>query len=322
MCNMADSMKETSVENVYVNTSVQYVGVIPKSTGIESGSPCKIPTEEKGTTFPPTDEKKRRGICSPVSVTMTTTTCLKITCLVLLVTVIITVISFSIFVSKRDDGIDLLAAKIEELETNRTRDLDRIQDQFLKFRTTEGAEELQNAKISQLLSDRLSDSAKISQLESAISADHDIIQKYNSRITILENSLNTRQVAFNAWGATNTSAEANQTIVFQHLLQNLGSAYSNATGIFTAPVNGIYLFRVQLCTNLFSDGTFKFVVNKNIISVFGRRRSHAELASTSGSVVFYLSLGQTVRIKTVYSTVLYESRNDCWNQFTGVLIHA
>ncbi|WAR01466.1 hypothetical protein MAR_008024 [Mya arenaria] len=43
-----------------------------------------------------------------------------------------------------------------------------------------------------------------------------------------------------------TNIHQHQTIIFDHVITNYGSAYSTSTGIFTAPTPGIYIFFLEI----------------------------------------------------------------------------
>jgi len=55
-------------------------------------------------------------------------------------------------------------------------------------------------------------------------------------------------VAFNAHTVVDTSPAKDQVYVFSQTVFNHGDGYNNATGVFTAPVSGVYVLTVHLCS--------------------------------------------------------------------------
>ena len=134
----------------------------------------------------------------------------------------------------------------------------------------------------------------------------------------------TPTIAFNAKGAKDNSPETKQRIVFQSVVFNVGNAYDTETGIFTSPINGTFLFSVQLCAHNQKTVQFQVVVDnsENVILAI-RHYDYHDHVSTSNTVPQYLTEGQRVWVQASYgstSRLLYES-TDCWNQFSGCLVH-
>jgi len=112
------------------------------------------------------------------------------------------------------------------------------------------------------------------------------------------------------------NVSANQVVVFNNAYQNAGNAYDTSTGIFTAPVSGLYWFGNTVLKNggdcdveIWIDGSPKV----------GKHSSRASNThdSTSWSGVFYLNANQN--IKCVVSAGTVHSGN-FWSTFTGYLI--
>jgi hypothetical protein len=57
------------------------------------------------------------------------------------------------------------------------------------------------------------------------------------------------QPSFFAGRSTLGNPSLNTTMVFNSVLHNIGNAYNSSTGVFTAPVAGVYLFSVMLLGN-------------------------------------------------------------------------
>lgn len=57
-----------------------------------------------------------------------------------------------------------------------------------------------------------------------------------------------KTVAFHVWANHNPlHAAANTILVLDHVALNVGNSYDPLTGVFTAPVSGLYDFQVGLC---------------------------------------------------------------------------
>ena len=131
-------------------------------------------------------------------------------------------------------------------------------------------------------------------------------------------------VSFNVRGALAQSPAANQIITFQHVIQNLGGAYDDVTGIFTALNNGTYFFGAQVCSSVQKYGILQIVVDScnNAILTITDYDNNVPETSAGGTVIQYLVKGQRVWLQNQYSeTKLFDRDDQCWNQFTGVLIH-
>jgi len=66
-------------------------------------------------------------------------------------------------------------------------------------------------------------------------------------------------VAFHADTVVDTSPATDQVIVFSQTVFNHGDGYNNATGVFTAPASGVYMFTVNICTHQGKYFYFAFV---------------------------------------------------------------
>ena len=116
-------------------------------------------------------------------------------------------------------------------------------------------------------------------------------------------------------------------MIFSTIIQNIGDGYDSSTGVFTASVNGTFVFNVQFCVHANKWAQFQLAVDRsdNLILTFRHRNSdHADVMGTS--IAHYLSEGQKVWVQsytyTGPSSNLFEhTSTDCWNQFSGALVH-
>ncbi len=114
---------------------------------------------------------------------------------------------------------------------------------------------------------------------------------------------------------------ATNTIIFESVISNEGNDYSNTTGIYTAPVNGLYWFSNTFLSTTANDTDVEIRIdNVSGSSAFGKHRvnTDANHASSSWSGVTYLNAGQNVRCVVTNNTV--HGGGSRWTVFTGYLI--
>ena len=129
-------------------------------------------------------------------------------------------------------------------------------------------------------------------------------------------------IAFNARTAEDTTPFYSQVIVFQDTILNIGDAYDNRTGIFKAPINGVYIFNAQMCAHGGQWGKFRIVVSNTRIAAFQNRNMNST-TTTSASVIHKLTKGDNVWVDSGFDARYQEDLTDsssCWNQFSGALV--
>ncbi|KAL4221778.1 hypothetical protein ACF0H5_020032 [Mactra antiquata] len=99
---------------------------------------------------------------------------------------------------------------------------------------------------------KLEDNEKIKELEAIISRQNQVISQTGFRLSGLENTIEKQkrqmqpaiegQAAFSAVLDHDLDGVGHQTIVFNKPIYNKGNYYDNSTGVFTAPLDGVYLF--------------------------------------------------------------------------------
>jgi hypothetical protein len=141
------------------------------------------------------------------------------------------------------------------------------------------------------------------------------------------------QPAFNAGKNTNSTVSAGATVVFQLTTGNkfnVGGHYNASTGIFTAPVAGIYDFSASIIWMNVPNGTAmddSFWIYKNgDIVAYGLRRAEYESTYTGNggyfvdfaNVLLSLAVGDTVKV--VNNRTLEIHGNTAYSYFQGYML--
>jgi hypothetical protein len=124
------------------------------------------------------------------------------------------------------------------------------------------------------------------------------------------------------WVRRLSPSTAAGTITFDSVLENTGSNYATSTGLFTAPVSGIYYFSGQfICTT--TGGAWVFIKNGTAISGPTPYSTTTVWSTMAASVSTQLNAGQTMGIRNNGGVSLYGDANTSGgvhNNFTGTLI--
>ena len=127
--------------------------------------------------------------------------------------------------------------------------------------------------------------------------------------------------------AKDLSPQTYEIITFSTVILNIGNGYDESTGVFTAPLDGIYIFSVQVATHSGQYGRFQLVVDdrSNVILSISHYNPDVSFSSTSGTVAQRLTAGQRVWVQsqTISGTTqtLDQHPDYATNQFSGLLVH-
>ncbi|WAQ93490.1 EMIL2-like protein [Mya arenaria] len=123
-----------------------------------------------------------------------------------------------------------------------------------------------------------------------------------------------------------TLSTTDQTIIFNEVLYNDGGGYNSATGTFTAPVKGTYLFTINLCPARNKSIFYAIMVKEEVVA-----NGHTHVVSgflcVSDDAIVQLDVNDVVYVNSMYTAdVLLESGllnsyPPKANSFSGVLLH-
>lgn len=139
---------------------------------------------------------------------------------------------------------------------------------------------------------------------------------------LANNTVISKKVAFSATHPQEFTSRRGQTIVFPHILSNVGGGYNNQDGVFTAPVDGVYVFFCKI-TQAYnnSDFYYQFILNgsvKTITLLYGR--SDDTHRSSSTLIVLQLSRGDRVWIKMQLGGLHWGQTDGGDQSFSGFML--
>ena len=113
-----------------------------------------------------------------------------------------------------------------------------------------------------------------------------------------------------------------EVLVFQNIITNEGSGYDKSTGIFTAPVEGVYNFIVHVCAENKKYSTIGLVLDGAFIAKSVQYDADQWACGSVGSIVTMKS-GKQVWVASTGGSTSYVLRREntyFMNTFSGVLI--
>ncbi|KAM4546015.1 complement C1q tumor necrosis factor-related protein 3-like [Odontesthes bonariensis] len=130
----------------------------------------------------------------------------------------------------------------------------------------------------------------------------------------LKQQLKVTQVAFSAalvadghhhLGPFNTLS----TLVFRHVVTNIGNAYNQHTGIFTAPVKGAYHFEWYIYGNGGHEPAGAVLMRNGARIFLAYEHQPSHVTSSSNSATLLLESGDHVFVQQWFHTKIYDNEN-------------
>ena len=116
--------------------------------------------------------------------------------------------------------------------------------------------------------------------------------------------------------------QTKEVLVFQNIITNEGSGYDKSTGIFTAPVGGVYYFTVHVCAAYKKYSTVGIVLDGTFIAK-SIQFDNDSYACGSVDAIVTMTSGKQVWVTTTAASTSYVLNGDnihSMNTFSGVLI--
>lgn len=142
----------------------------------------------------------------------------------------------------------------------------------------------------------------------------------NYSLLSLSGMTETDIVAFNAYTTASGSYTSNQIVIFPEVLLNLGNGYNPISGIFTAPIAGLYHFIAHVCNRRPTGMVISIFQGETKIATSTVHENTGE-SCVSVNGVAMLEVGDVASVKSVWSSSQMFSDSLRRPSFTGILIH-
>ncbi|XP_031435279.1 heavy metal-binding protein HIP-like isoform X2 [Clupea harengus] len=148
-----------------------------------------------------------------------------------------------------------------------------------------------------------------------------------SQVEELRREREERRVSFSASLVTRSSGEhfgpfsRPTTLIYRHVITNTGNAYNPNTGVFTAPVRGVYYFAVFAHGGGHAYRPTAVALHKNDeLAVVAYSQQPSLSISPSNGASLLLEVGDVVYVKLVLGAWVYDSSLSHFNTFSGHLL--
>lgn len=128
-----------------------------------------------------------------------------------------------------------------------------------------------------------------------------------------------RQIAFFAVVSAGSLGDvgANEIIVFDKAVTNVGEGYNAQHGHFTAPVAGLYQFSASIMADNGKEVWTRFTLNNDDVAYIYARGTDDRHDQGSQTIILKLKQGDIVSVKNQKPTRIY---GDTYTTFSGFLL--
>ena len=137
-----------------------------------------------------------------------------------------------------------------------------------------------------------------------------------------------KTVAFHAWNSANpVLATPHGTLVLNHAATNIGNAYNTLTGVFTAPVSGLYDFQTSIMSYYLGAGQYAhcaIYVDNDVVGTTISDSQHGSYSQSTIRAIVHVHAGQKVYLKNTDNTAraYFDTATDPYTAFSGFLVKA
>ncbi|XP_049580980.1 cerebellin 20 isoform X2 [Syngnathus scovelli] len=161
------------------------------------------------------------------------------------------------------------------------------------------------------------------------------LSELENELTRTKNTLNNIRASRSAFSVALTNSDTltcygpfrdDKLITYQHVFINLGRGYNAATGVFTAPRDGVYSLALTVYSDAGSPGNSlaacaNLQVNGQVVA--GPKEKNKQDQEDSASIVLaiHLAAGDKVAVNLPIGCFLCDDKSH-YNTFTGFLLYA
>ncbi|GAA6222704.1 cerebellin-1-like isoform X2 [Lates japonicus] len=228
-------------------------------------------------------------------------------------------------ISAQDDGIATVTEKPNEIQSC-SPDMCDLLIEFGAMREKLGAMETRLKDSETRLKDsetRLKDSeTRLRNSETRLNKSETRLRNSENQILELRNKEGTKVIFSAVVGRGDKNIgpfNTNTTLIYRRVITNIGDAYSQSTGIFTAPVAGVYYFNIFYHAGRAHASALYLYKNSQLMVMTGHHQSDNDNPDNGGNAVFLqLQRGDQVYVHLAANAYIWGS--DYHTTFNGFLV--